>query len=221
MLGVDISNMDTLDIIKLSGIQKKQNHAKLSEHEKYNYNIAWKKSNLKHTTIRNILIHEYPEFENINIDNTPPEIIETWYSAYVSITSSNRIGSGANHYSYCKSGHYFSDKCNRRFYYRSSYELLVCQYLDELPLVHSYSMESFCINYTRFGENFERRYRPDFIVHINNNTLILEVKPEKYVSDFIEQKGQYILTPIIIVTENHIKTKEIFHEFIKNNIKHD
>jgi len=217
LLGLEPNQISETELLKLSGLHKKINHAKLADVERKQYQLTWKKSNLKNNNVRNIIIREYPEFDVISIDDELESSIEKWYSTYASIMSSTRIENGKNHYSHCKSGHYYSMKNERRFYYRSSYELLVCEYLEDIKEVYSYSMESFCIKYKRKGESFERRYRPDFIVNMNGKQILLEVKPEFQVDEFIKNKAQYISDNIIIITENHIESKENFYEYITTN----
>ena len=74
-----------------------------------------------------------------------------------------------------KSGHYESKKCGKIFY-RSSWELKLCQLLDIDESVERYTVEEFCLDYTI--EEKIRTLKIDFMIYYkNNHKLMIEVKP--------------------------------------------
>jgi len=70
-------------------------------------------------------------------------------------------------------GHFFSDKNNREFFYRSSWELEYMKKLEDDKSVTCYEVEPFSIKYEYSG--IIHRYIPDFLV---NNMHIVEIKPK-------------------------------------------
>lgn len=60
--------------------------------------------------------------------------------------------------------------------YKSTLELRFMQYADANPLVDWWAVEPFCINYVKPTDNKVHRYFPDFILHQNNKTILVEVK---------------------------------------------
>jgi hypothetical protein len=77
-----------------------------------------------------------------------------------------------------KNGLYFSRKMGKNFWYRSSWELFICEVLDDNILVKEYELEPYCISYIN-NKNKKRSTRLDFLVTlINNKKILLEVKPE-------------------------------------------
>jgi hypothetical protein len=84
------------------------------------------------------------------------------------------LNSHKNH----KSGYFYSKKMKNKMFYRSSWELEVCEYLDqENNNIKEFQIEPFYIEY--FLENGEKRYtRIDFhLTHYDGRQKILEVKP--------------------------------------------
>jgi len=91
----------------------------------------------------------------------------------VSIAASNRQIRN----SWGKSGWHESVKAEGKVYYRSSYEKRAFELLDANSDVASYKVEPFVIVYTdRFAD--VRRYRPDILVHWNDDYhALVEIKP--------------------------------------------
>ena len=90
-----------------------------------------------------------------------------------------------------KTGVYISTKCtNGPVNYRSGFELVVCQYLDQDPTVREWSYESFKIQWvsnTKTGRI--RLYIPDFLViYYDGTTKLVEVKGENFVNRPAVQK---------------------------------
>ncbi len=80
-----------------------------------------------------------------------------------------------------KSGFHVSPKTKLSHFYRSSWELKVCCYLDLAPNVSSYLLEPYYIPYA--CDKGERYTRIDFEIVLNDKSKILaEVKPLAFVS---------------------------------------
>lgn len=83
-----------------------------------------------------------------------------------------------------KCGHFFSIKNNKNLHYRSSYELKAYKKLESDVNVKSYIVEPFYIEYVKPSDNTEHSFHPDiFIEYANNETTLLEIKPEYQLSD--------------------------------------
>jgi hypothetical protein len=77
-----------------------------------------------------------------------------------------------------KSGYFTGKKCGKVFY-RSSWELEFCEYLEKDKSVKEFGLEKFFIKYID-GEGIIRSNRTDFsIVFKNEKRMLVEVKPEK------------------------------------------
>jgi len=75
-----------------------------------------------------------------------------------------------------KSGYFFSKKNNKKLWYRSSYELIAYELLEQLSKVKSYEVEPFSIQYE--WKNSIHRTIPDILVtYIDNSKELIEVKP--------------------------------------------
>ena len=72
-----------------------------------------------------------------------------------------------------KRGYFFSHKNNKTFFYRSSWEELFMQQLEEDSAVDFYDVESLVIKY--MFEGGTHRYIPDFLI---NGSRIVEIKPK-------------------------------------------
>lgn len=84
-------------------------------------------------------------------------------------------------YTHGRNGHHDSPKAGNIFY-RSSYEQLAYQLLDNDATVTHYQPEPFVIEYTNQDGN-TRRYRPDILVGKEGQTILVEVKPQWKLSD--------------------------------------
>lgn len=78
-----------------------------------------------------------------------------------------------------KTGYFFSNKNQTKLYYRSSYELLAYQLLEQISNVKSYETEPFKIPYKdRNGIN--RHYVPDILItYFDGSKELIEIKPER------------------------------------------
>jgi hypothetical protein len=75
-----------------------------------------------------------------------------------------------------KDGWHESIKMNRKFYYRSGYELTVFKCLDVLPEIEAYIVEPFKIPYIWDGTVHE--YTPDLIItFVDGHKELWEIKP--------------------------------------------
>lgn len=85
-----------------------------------------------------------------------------------------------------RQGWYESTKMKKSFFYRSGYENIVFQCLDELHCVNSYDVEPFEIPYIHQGK--AHKYTPDIIVsYVDGRKEIIEIKPA---SQTLMQKNQ-------------------------------
>jgi hypothetical protein len=72
-----------------------------------------------------------------------------------------------------KKGTHYSPKVDKKFKYRSGWELKYMKYLDGNPDIISYDYESFKIPYIYRKKS--RNYTPDFII---DGKLVIEIKPK-------------------------------------------
>lgn len=102
------------------------------------------------------------------------------FSIAQSLSKADKKSYGRGH----KSGYYFSKKMNKQMFYRSSWELQVCEFLDkEDNNVIYFDIEPFAIEYKL--EDGEKRYtRIDFhIVYSDGRQMIVEVKPAAFLEE--------------------------------------
>jgi hypothetical protein len=96
--------------------------------------------------------------------------------AYATGLKSPGHGSGA-----FKTGLYTSNKAGS-IRYRSSYELIAYQILDQLSIVKSYQCDPFRIPY--IFKDDTHTYIPDILVtYVDNSQELIEVKPERFLLD--------------------------------------
>ena len=88
----------------------------------------------------------------------------------------NTTGDREECYSRGKKGHHDSPKAGNIFY-RSSYERIAYELLDNDATVTHYQPEPFTIKYTN-ADGDVRRYRPDVLVWKGEQTILVEIKPE-------------------------------------------
>lgn len=88
----------------------------------------------------------------------------------------NASRNGEECYSRGKKGHHSSPKAGSIFY-RSSYERIAYELLDNDATVTHYQPEPFTIKYTNADGNV-RRYRPDVLVQKCEQIILVEIKPE-------------------------------------------
>lgn len=97
------------------------------------------------------------------------------------VSASNSRRNAEAEYTNGKSGRHNSPKAGNVFY-RSSYELVAYQRLDNDSSAVSYQPEPFVIKYENQDGNV-RRYRPDILIEYIGRTVIVEVKPQWKMSD--------------------------------------
>ena len=123
---------------------------------------------------------------------------------------------------YFKRGFYYSEKMRVEYYYISSWELFVMEYLDIHPEVEIWEYEPFFIKYT--GDDGKRHsYFPDFYVKFNCGIReVWEVKPqalvEKNKNKFVEL-NKFVINKgwnSSIVTEIQIQRMKKYYEEIIN-----
>jgi hypothetical protein len=108
------------------------------------------------------------------------ELSETFSMAQANSPNRDNTSIHKNH----KSGHFLSKKMAKKMFYRSSWELAVCEFLDdETNDVIFFDIEPFTIEYEL--DNGEKRYtRVDFhVIHADGRQRILEVKPEAFLNE--------------------------------------
>lgn len=208
-----LTNLNEEDLIHLSGYSKKKNYRNLTEKERNDYVLNWKKSNLLNSNIRKKILKEYPDFLLADLNSN--EEIEKWYSTYISIKNMFDLKYRSN--SRFHNGFFTSLKNKKNIYYRSSYELTCLKYLERINEVIEFDTEPFHLKYKRNNENFERKYVPDVIIILDDGRKkLLEVKPEIYVEDFKIKKLQYLNEKIYIINEKYLNDYELFRNYITN-----
>lgn len=125
-------------------------------------------------------------------------------------------------------------KPNRKVVTRSPYRsvgLVACNWLQAEPIEHESYLERRFIQrmlittgvtgiasqpfQIRYGENNEKSYTPDFLIRLQSQVLVIEVKPEKFVKKFEETFDR--VSPILqerhmsfhVVTEKMIDIEDI------------
>ena len=89
-------------------------------------------------------------------------------------------------FSYGKQGHFFSKKNNKKLHYRSSYELVAYQILEQMSKVQTYEVEPFGIPYQYKGEYHTTI--PDLLITYTDGVKeLIEVKPCWKLEDDQEQ----------------------------------
>lgn len=84
-------------------------------------------------------------------------------------------------------GHFYSTKNKKIIHYRSSYELMAYNLLEVNNNVSCYRVEPLAIEYRMNGKT--RLYIPDILIlYKNGNKKIVEVKPKRMLSEFINKK---------------------------------
>lgn len=102
----------------------------------------------------------------------------------ISKSSSEAIKNGTRHRSKYKNGQFFSIKNNKNFWYRSSYELIAFNILENNKSVIKYEVEPIIIPYDKNGINCN--YVPDILVeYIDGGKEIIEIKPNIFLNDSI------------------------------------
>lgn len=101
------------------------------------------------------------------------------------VSLSNTRRNAEQEYTSGRNGHHDSPKAGNIFY-RSSYEQVAYQLLDNDDTVSHYRPEPFVISYITPDGNV-RRYRPDILIEKDGQTLLVEVKPQWKLSDAITQ----------------------------------
>lgn len=195
-------NLDRLSEDELNNLLKKYFSTlyKIRNHDVY----KWKYSHLKNL---NILQDEY--------ENTDKNLIEVLYHEYL-VKIHKLLQITSNGYKHTKKGWYNIISLNKKFFYRSSWELEVLIYLDELCSMgyinDIYEPESI-LYYD--NNNLLHKYYPDIEIKINNKIICFEIKPYSKINDdnnlikFNAAKEKYG-DNFIILTEN-----EIFNDFKK------
>jgi len=105
--------------------------------------------------------------------------------AKISITMTNLIINGEYQYSYSRyiTGDHISLKCENKHnkaHYRSAWELIYYQYLDDDVHVMKYKSEPFKIPYIL--EDRTRHYLPDILVQYDDHQELVEIKPSSLLS---------------------------------------
>lgn len=140
----------------------------------YNHDvIGWKKTHL----INSGKIKDDELIKNEDINKLYSELISERYS-------SNSLKVPNNGYLKSEKGWIFLPNLDIRFFYRSSWEKIILNKLDELKLKNEIKsiFEPERIKY--YFDNKWRYYYPDIGIIINNNSkIILEIKPLKKVNE--------------------------------------
>jgi len=79
-------------------------------------------------------------------------------------------------------GYFYSKKNNKSLWYRSSYEKMAYQILEQIPTVKNYFVEPANLGIFYGFKGKKRNYRPDILVeYTDGNFNIIEVKPASLV----------------------------------------
>jgi hypothetical protein len=90
--------------------------------------------------------------------------------------ASERVMSGEYKFGRGKHGYFYSQKNNKTFWYRSTWELQAYQILEQMEVVKSYECE--CLRIPYEFEGSIHNYIPDILVTYNDNTQqLIEIKP--------------------------------------------
>jgi len=117
-----------------------------------------------------------------------------------------------------ESGLYISNKADS-FWYRSSWERIVAEFLDSSVCVSSYKYESERVKYEDIN-GMMRHFISDFVVHMNSgHSILLEIKPRPLV-DLLRWKiaSQYEYALLSNLQYYVISKKEVFSGEVFNNI---
>lgn len=80
------------------------------------------------------------------------------------------------------SHHWLSEKCENVGYLRSSWEILICSYMDVSDFVKRYEIESKIIEYYDYEKNMYRHTKVDFqVFFVSGESCLIEVKPKAMV----------------------------------------
>lgn len=117
--------------------------------------------------------------------------------------------------SYHKSGIFYSIK-GGDFYYRSSWELKIAEYLDYDPCVSSYFFETISCEFYDYELDIYRYFKPDFIATMQTGIrILLEVKPFALIEhNFVKLIGQWEWA-----INNGFEYKILTEEYVFNKIK--
>jgi len=110
------------------------------------------------------------------------------------------------------SGWFFSQKSNKKMYYRSSWELKVLEYLEKSNKVRFFDTEPFAIDYKL--EEQAKKYVPDILItYVNGSRCLCEIKPEFFFNEItlikIEAAKKWC-------EENHAKFQLVSNNEIEN-----
>lgn len=187
-------------------IKKYKKEIKFFNHDK----IKWKKTHLKNLN----LIKEN--------DNIQDEKIHLMYSEYISDRfNTNSLYCLENGYKKSKKGWYFFKNKNGKLFYRSSWELIVFQKLDEL-LGKKIILDVFESKRIKFFYNKRFRYYYPDVSYLDLNGIenVLEIKPKKLINKEINickfNAAREIYNNFLILSEDKIFSDDIENFLIKD-----
>lgn len=94
----------------------------------------------------------------------------------------NRLLEISKKHSTYTNGHFLSNKSKRPLFFRSSLELRLYEYLEDLREVEKIEYEPFILSY--YWKSRDRKYVPDVLVTMcDGSKYLLEVKPERQIED--------------------------------------
>ena len=117
---------------------------------------------------------------------------------------------------------------------RSGWEAEFCAYCDRHPSITSWSSESLIINYFYDIDRKNHRYYPDFVIVLNGDTLIIEIKPAYQCKPPKEKKSSgkpnlYYIEDLKVYIKNQQKWKAAekfaasnnaaFHVFTEHHLR--
>lgn len=114
-------------------------------------------------------------------------------------------------------GLYLSKKMNLQFCFRSSWEKIYFQYLDESADVISFHVEPMKIPY--IYRKRKRNYIPDILIKFIDHSILVEIKPKNFLSRKINmakfQAARSVIQSMgidefVIITEDDLKKLGLF-----------
>ncbi len=151
---------------KLMSMRNKERYAKKEEREKISKSVKklWKDFGYRKKQMDSQLLKKDKQSK----------------SAIKRIKKNPRTAGG-----YGKQGYFYSKKNNKKLHYRSSYELIAYQILEQMTVVKSYETEPFAILY--YFEGFKHRTIPDILVTYKTGLKeFIEVKALWRIEDNVE-----------------------------------
>jgi hypothetical protein len=111
-----------------------------------------------------------------------------------------------------KKGKFYSNKNDKKFSYRSSWELVFFKYLETQTNILSYDVETLRIAFHYRRRN--RNYIPDVLIHYSDGSKeLIEIKPERF-KGYAINRAKFAAAEVYC-RQNNIKFKVITETTLK------